>query len=129
VSAFESIAEKDYSPAMVFAQSAVEISVMPAIARRLQRHASNDAVSEFVKGNLSYGHALNIVLPYLCGELAIPKMPDSVRGPLNRLRRRRNEIIHSGVRSQEILYDEAVAGITAAVFGFEYMRFAAPLLA
>jgi hypothetical protein len=128
VSALESISEKDYSPALVFSQSAVEISMMPVIARRLQRHASAESVKEFVGGKLTYSHACNVVLPYLCGELGLPKMPDSVRGALNKLRKRRNEIIHAGVRSETISYDEAVTGMLAAVFGFEYMRFVGPQL-
>lgn len=128
VVAIESLAERDYSPALVFSQSAVEISMMPVIARRLERHASIESVRDFMSGNLNYSHACNIVLPYLCGELNIPKMPDAIRGALNRLRKRRNDIIHKGVRSKTIPYEEAIAGVLAARFGYEYMRWVEPKL-
>jgi hypothetical protein len=55
-------------------------------------------------------------------------MPDSIRGALNKLRKRRNEIVHAGVRSETISYEEAITGMVAAVFGFEYMRFVEPQL-
>lgn len=47
VSAVESVATQDYSPALVFAQSAVEISPTSFIARRFGRHASHQRVADF----------------------------------------------------------------------------------
>jgi hypothetical protein len=123
VSAIESVATQDYSPALVFAQSAVEISLMPLIARRFERYASPKRVGEFTSGDLTYGHALNVVLPYMCGELGIRPLPDEIRGSLNKLRKRRNEIIHQGVKSPAITEKEAMEGMTAAAFGFEYARY------
>src|SRR5665213_905502 len=102
VSAFESIALRDYAPAMVFAQSAVEIALMPMISKRLRLRAGAERVTAFMRDALTYGHALNVVLPYLCGEIGIRPMPDAVRGSLNKLRGFRNRIIHEGVKSSEI---------------------------
>jgi hypothetical protein len=42
VSAFEAASANEFAPSLVFAQSAVEISMMPAITTRLRRHASHD---------------------------------------------------------------------------------------
>lgn len=128
VSALESFGERDYSPALMFAQSAVEISIMPIVAQRFKRHAANDSVRKFMSGELSFGHAFNIVLPYFCGELGLPKLPDDVRGGVNRLRKMRNQIVHEGIRSASINHQEAAAAIAAAAVGFEYMRFVAPEL-
>ena len=127
VSAIESVSTQDYSPALVFAQSAVEISLMPLIAERFELHASRKRVEDFMGGDLSYGHALNVVLPYLCGELGVRQMPDAIRGSLNKLRKRRNEIIHQGVKSHSISEKEAMEAMTAAAFGFEFMSYIGPL--
>jgi hypothetical protein len=129
VTAFESTVIGDSAPALVFAQSAVEISMMPFIERRLQQHAGKKAVSDFMSGTLTYSHALNIVLPFLCGELRLANMPNEVRGALNALRRTRNAIIHRGVRSDSITTEQLTSGMTAAAFGFEFMRYVGPKLA
>src|SRR5260370_34638289 len=126
VSAFESVAEKDYAPALVFAQSAVEASMMPLISDRFGRHASAERVKNFMKGALTYGYALNVVLPYICAELKLPKIPDPIRGALNKMRDERNDIIHEGSRRAGITADDAIEGLCAAAFGFEYMRFISP---
>ena len=102
--------------------------MMPAIAARLRRHASHDTVKRFVADALTYSYALNVVLPYMCGELGVPRMPDVIRGALNKLRKKRNEIIHEGVKDAAISHEEAAEGLGATAFGFEYMRYIAPLL-
>ncbi len=128
VSAFEAGSANEFAPSLVFAQSAVEISMMPAIATRLRQHASHDNIKRFVADALTYGYAMNIVLPYICGELSIPRMPEVIRGALNKLRKKRNGIIHEGVKAAAISHEEAAEGLSAAAFGFEYMRYIAPLL-
>ena len=128
VSAFEAAAACEYAPALVFAQSAVEISMMPVIARRFRRHASAEYVKRFMNEALTYGYALNVVLPYLCAEVGSPKMPDVVRGSLNKLRRIRNKIIHEGTKASPTSPEDAMEGLSAAAFGFEYLRFVEPSL-
>jgi hypothetical protein len=129
VSAFNAAAAHEFAPSLVFAQSAVEISMMPAIAMRLRRHASQEQVKRFLVDSLTYSYALNIVLPYICGELGIAKLPDLIRSALNRLRKRRNKIIHEGVKAAGISHEDTIEGLSAAAFGFEYMRYALPSLA
>jgi len=128
VSAFEAAAAGDYAPSLVFAQSAVEISMMPVIASRFRQHSSGESVNRFMVDSLSYGHALNVVLPYLCAEVGAPKMPDAIRGALNKLRRTRNLIIHKGVRAAAVSHEDTTEGLSAAAFGFEYMRYVHPIL-
>lgn len=129
LSAFEAAADLEYGPALVFAQSAVEISLMPVVASRLRRYAAGDHVKTFMSGSLTFSSALNVVLPNLCGMLGIPLMPDSVRGGLNRLRKRRNQIIHEGTTVANVTSEDAGEGLSAAAFGFEYMRYVGPRLA
>ena len=128
VTAFEAAAAGEFAPAMVFAQSAVEISLMPLIKKRLTRHASVERVKRFMSGGLTYGYALNIVLPYMCAELGTSSMPDDIRGALNKLREKRNDIIHEGSTAAAISPEEAMEGLCAASFGFEFMRCIGPVL-
>lgn len=44
--AFEAAAAREYAPSIVFAQSAVEVSMMPTIKERLQRHAAAERASK-----------------------------------------------------------------------------------
>jgi hypothetical protein len=121
VTAFESAAAGEYAQCLVFAQSAVEISIMPLIEKRFLLHAPKKAVRRFT----SYNRALNVVLPYLCGEAGAARMPDSVLDALNKLGKQRNDVIHEGPKVAAITPDEAMEGLCAAAFGFEYMRYAA----
>jgi hypothetical protein len=78
---------------------------------------------------LTFGHALNVLLPDLCGRLEIPQIPDPIRGALNLLRKKRNLIVHEGAASASITPENAAEGLAAAALGFEYVRFVAPKLA
>jgi hypothetical protein len=126
--AFEAAAAREYAPALVFAQSAVEISMMPVIDQRLRRHAPAERVENFMRDSLTYSHALNVVLPYLSAECGAPKMPDAVRGALNKLRKKRNAIIHQGAKAAAVSAEDTMEGLCAAAFGFEYMRYVSPIL-
>ena len=126
--AFEAAAAREYEPSMVFAQSAVEISMMPVIKQKLRRYASADHVENFMKDSLTYSHALNVVLPYMCAEIGVRKMPDDVRGALNKMRRKRNDIIHEGAKAAAVSSEAAMEGLCAAAFGFEFMRYVGPRL-
>jgi hypothetical protein len=128
VSAFEAAAALEYAPSLVFAQSAVEISMMPVIEGRFLKHASADQVKHFMSNALTYSYALNVVLPYFCAEMSIPRMPDAIRGSLNKMRKKRNLIIHKGTKAAAVLPEDTMEGLTAAAFGFEYMRYVQPLL-
>jgi len=122
VTAFEAAAARDYAPSLVFAQSAVEIALMPLIERRFLLHAPQKAVRRFT----NYYRALHVVLPYLCGEVGAAQMPESIREALESLRNRRNHIVHEGAKAAATAPKDAIEGLCAAAFGFEYLRYAAP---
>jgi hypothetical protein len=128
VTAFEAATAGEYAPAMVFAQSAVEISMMPVIEKRFRRHASAEHVKQFMSNALTYGYSLNVVLPYLCAEVGTPQMPEAIRGALNKLRKKRNAIIHQGTEASVVTPAEAMESLCAAAFGFEFVRHVSPLL-
>lgn len=128
-SALDSAADGELAPALVFAQAAVEVSLMPLVGRCLRLYASGDQVKEFMRDALTFGHALNVVLPNLCGRLGVPRIPDSIRGVLNVLRKKRNLIIHEGAAAANITPVNAAEGLAAAAMAFEYARFIAPRVA
>jgi hypothetical protein len=128
VTAFDAAAKRDYAPALVFAQSAVEISMMPMIEQNFTKHASERRVKSFMRDSLTYNHALNVVLPYLCGEARTAQMPKVIRLALNKLGEKRNKIIHAGTKAAAISAEDAMEGLCAAAFGFEYIRYISPAL-
>lgn len=123
--AFDSAAAREYEPALVFAQSAVEISMMPLIESRFELYVPHKKVKRFT----NYSRALNVILPYLCGEAGLAQMPAVVLDALDRLKDRRNKIIHRGAKAAAIKSEDAMEGLCAAAFGFEYMRYVGPTLA
>ena len=124
VTSFEAAAANDYGPSLVFAQCAVEIFMIPMIEKKFELRAPGKKVKRFT----NYYRALHVVLPYLCGEAGADPMPDAVRDALDELRVRRNDIIHDGVKANSVRPEEAMKGLCAVAFGFEYMRYAEPLL-
>lgn len=122
VDALDSAANKRYSQAVVFAQSALEIAVMPLITAALEKNASKSSVDAFVRNSLGYGHALNVILPLICATRSLPQLPGEIRGSLNKLRKLRNTIVHSGIRAESVDPSSVGEGLCAAVFGFEYLR-------
>jgi len=55
-------------------------------------------------------------------------MPDDVRGALNKMRRKRTDIVHEGARVAGVTVGDSIEGLCAAAFGFEYMRYIGPML-
>jgi hypothetical protein len=128
VNGFDAFVAQHYDRAVVPAQSAVEINIMPIIRELLERHASTGIVKRFMGDRLTFGNVVNIVLPFMCGQAGIPKLPDKIRGSLNTLRGIRNDLVHQGLGGDKITAQQAAEGLCAAVFGCEYAKFAAPKL-
>jgi hypothetical protein len=128
VGGFDAFVAQHYDRAIVPAQSAVEVNTMPIIRELLEHHASADHVKRFMGDRLTFGNVVNIVLPFMCGQAAIPKLPDKIRGSLNTLRGIRNDLVHEGLGGDRVTAQQAAEGLCAAVFGCEYTRFVGPKL-
>jgi hypothetical protein len=125
---FDAFVVGHYDRAIVPAQSAAEVSTMPIIRELFERHASVKHVKQFLVSGLTFGNVVNIVLPFMCGQAGVPKLPDKIRGELNALRDLRNKLVHKGISGNTVTAKQAAAGLCAAVFGCEYARFVAPKL-
>lgn len=128
VNGFDAFVAQHYDRVIVPAQSAVEISTMPIIRELLERHASISNVKNFMGERLSFANVVNVLLPFMCGQAAIPKLPDKIRDSLSTLRAIRNNLVHRGLGGNEVTAGQAAEGLCAAVFGCEYARFVGPKL-
>lgn len=126
--AFDALVREEYDRVIVPAQSAVEIALMPVIRELLERHSSVDHVKGFMGDRLTFGNVINVVLPFMCAQAGVPKMPSALRGALNKLRQLRNDLVHKGERRASISKLESGEALCAAVFGFEYAKYARPQL-
>jgi len=122
--ALEASAARHYSKVLVPAHSLVEISVSRLIASMLSQHSSKEAVDRFIENNLTSSSARNVLLPYVCAQASIPPLPDAIRGKLNRLATLRNHVVHRGLADPDLDKSEVGELLCAAIFGFEYVRFA-----
>jgi hypothetical protein len=71
---------------------------------------------------------MNVFLPFVCGQAGLPKLPEKIKASLNQLRVTRNTVVHSGTSGDKITSKQAAEGLCAAVFGFEYVKYARPKL-
>ena len=117
-----------HAPCVVPAHSAVEIATMPIVRDLLERHASRERVKGFINDRAGFGDTVNVVLPFICGQARIAKLPDKIRGSLNTLRELRNKLVHEGLSGKSVSAQQAAEGLCATVFGVEHARYAGPKL-
>jgi hypothetical protein len=127
VDAMEAMATRRFWRAILPAHSAVEVAMMPLVRDGLERHLPRQRAQDFTRG-LRYSSALNVVLPLLCKLAAVPPLSEPIREELNRLRELRNRVVHKGTNENSVEAKMAAELLCAAVFGFEYVRYARPLL-
>jgi hypothetical protein len=114
VSAFEAFIDRSYDRVIVPAQSAVEIGLMPVVRELFERHASVQHIKGFMGDRLTFGNVINVVLPFVCGQAGIPKLPEEIKISLNKLRKLRNTIVHSGTGGHDITAQQAAEGLCVA---------------
>ena len=124
VDAMEAMTAQKFLHVILSAHIAFELETMSLVRTALERHASRSKVRDFVERELSVANATNVILPQICGSERIPTMPDNLRGALNQLRELRNKIVHDGLSDTAINENQAARMLFAAMFGFEYVRFA-----
>lgn len=122
--AFQAATDNRFSRVVVPAYSAFEVSVSRLIRELLLNVTSKESVEEFMVRDLSAASAVNVLLPFICRTLGVKDLPDDIRGRLTRLRRLRNKALHEGLRDVDVDKSEVGGLLCAAVFGFEFVRYA-----
>lgn len=128
VNAFLYYIDDRYHGSLLAAHSAVEARLHRMIADFLQNVASKDNVKGFLKSRAGYGDQLNVLLPALLSSTKAPKLPDHIRGSLNRVKDLRNDLAHANITTDSISKNDAAEALCAAVFGIRYLDVIEPYL-
>lgn len=123
VDAFEAFAHARYSSMVVPANVAVESALSRVLTAYLERFVSKNRTEDFLENAATYGHQLNVLLPFIASLKSLPLLPDHVRGALNKLRRFRNDLAHAGVLKQPLDQHSAAEALCGALFGIHYVRY------
>ncbi len=124
VEAFEAYAASDFSSMIVPANVAVESSLSRLLNQflNLKMEISKDRIERFFDA-ASYSHQLNVLLPLISKLLNLPQLPNQIRGALNNLNARRNQIAHSGQLETSLDKNAAAELLCASLFGLHYVRY------
>jgi hypothetical protein len=121
--AFDAWASQKYWHVILPAYVAFEIALMRFVKTALEQRLSKERISDFVRDGLTSSVALNVILPLLCDSSSVKRLPEPIRVDLNRLRKRRNELVHDGLGKDAVSKQLASELLCATVFGFEYLRY------
>ena len=122
--AFDAWASLKYWHVILPAYVGFEIALMRFVKTAMERKLSKASVADFVRDGLTSSAALNVILPLLCDSLEVKRLPDAIRGEINRLRKLRNDLVHDGLDKDAVSKQLASEMLCATVFGFEYLRYA-----
>jgi hypothetical protein len=122
VTAFESYVAQDFTAMIVSASVAVEAPLGTFLDTALTPITSSERREEFLRDAATFSYQLNVLLPLVLHRTQLPRMPEHLRGPLNRLRKLRNQIAHCGCFEQPLEQAQAAELICAAFFGFKYLE-------
>jgi hypothetical protein len=126
--AFDVWASQKHWSVILPAYVAFEIALIRVVKSAMERRLSNERVADFLRDGLTSSVALNVILPLLCDASNVKHLPAPIRGELNRLRKLRNELVHDGLAKDAVSKPLASEMLCAAVFGFEYLRYAEGVL-
>lgn len=120
--AFEAFISERYPSLIVPANVAVEFSLLMLLTRCLDPIVGKKRADDFLSNAATYSHQLNVVLPLLTELRSLPRLPMHIVGSLNRLRSLRNDLAHTGTTDAPLERKDAAQLLTAALFGFHYLR-------
>lgn len=121
VDAFEAFSHDHFNNCIIPANVAVESKLSILLTRYLESFAAKKTIKDFLENGATYSHQLNVLLSLVIDTKKLPKLPDHIRGSLNRLRALRNDIAHEGKLERVLKKEQAAELIVSALFGFHYL--------
>ncbi len=122
VQAFSAYSNDMFASAIIPANVAIESRLIRVLNDYIGKFASKEKVEEFLEGRATYSYQLNVLLPLITHLTNFPKLPDHIRGFLNKLRDHRNDLAHKGKLDSDIDKSLCAKLLCASVFGFGYVE-------
>lgn len=111
-----------FDAVVVPANIAAEAAITPVVAAALSAYGTTESRETFLRDGATYSHQLNILLEIVADLHGVRRMPENIRSGLNRLRKLRNKVGHSG-RCEPQRQADAAQHLSSAIFGIEYAAF------
>lgn len=122
INAVESFTVKDYNSCIIPSNVSVESTLHNIMTKYFSPFSAKDRVEDFLNNGATYSHQLNLLLPLIAHSNSFPKMPDNIRGNLNKLRGYRNSLAHKGKTDKQIDKKTVSELICSAAFGLSYLN-------
>ena len=113
--------DERFDALIVPANIAAEVAVGRALSKVLRPFGSVEHVGRFLQDGATYSHQLNVLLNVAASVVGVARLPDTIRGLLNRLRKLRNDVAHEGGCAAQSRKD-AAEHLAAAIFGVHYAK-------
>lgn len=128
INAFEFYVSEQYDSCIVPANVAVESSLSILLTKYLEDFVGKEQVRAFLEDGATYSHQLNVVLPLIAQLNKIHKLPNHIRGLLNKLRSLRNQMAHNGKLDAPLAKELASELLCSSLFGLRYIQYVQMLL-
>ncbi len=122
IDAVEAFTVKNYNGCVIPSNVSVESALNNLMTEYFYKYAAKDRVREFLNNGATYSYQLNILLSVVADNSGFPKLPDDIRGNLNKLRDLRNSLAHSGRTEKQIDKKTISELICSAAFGLSYLN-------
>lgn len=122
INAVESFTLKDYNSCVIPSNVSVESTLNNIMTKYFSVFAAKDYVEDFLSSGATYSYQLNVLLPLIAHYNDFPKIPDFIRGNLNKLRSHRNSLAHTGKTKKQIDKKTASELVCSAAFGLSYLN-------
>lgn len=111
-----------FDAVVVPANIAAEAAITPVVTAALSAYGTTESREAFLRDGATYSRQLNILLDVVADLHVVRRMPENIRFGLNRLRKLRNKVGHSG-RCDPQRQADAAQHLSSAIFGIEYAAY------
>lgn len=125
VDSYEALNAGEYADALMPANVAFEVRLGRFLNDLIRSKTSigKDRVERFLSDGATYGHQVDVLLPFVWSVLALPPLPNPVAAGLKKLRKHRNALAHRGEPDSAVAKTEAISMAVSAVLGCIYVDY------